>query len=167
MCLTSETCHLSELRQPLSRRRSVSCDLANVNKCKLWNFDRPFGLPGHRWWDLDVGNVSYRRKMTVRVRDNCRYRQSWSMSPPSPVRNFAENPQFCTFFSSSILHNSISHFTFCFIPTPNIKRDSNEESEVDTCSPRRKAIWDGPCRIPYDKKGQCILFVCFSCVLCL
>ena len=73
--------------------------------------------------------------MTVRVRDNCRCQQSWSMSPPSLFRIFAENPQFCVFFSPSILHDSISYFAFCFIPTPTSKEDSNEESEVDTCSP--------------------------------
>ena len=33
--------------QPWSRRRSVSCDRVNVNKPKLWNFDRPLVLPGH------------------------------------------------------------------------------------------------------------------------
>ena len=36
--------------QPRSRRRSVSCDRVNVNKPKLWNFDRPLGLPGHFQW---------------------------------------------------------------------------------------------------------------------
>ena len=35
-------------RQLRSCRRSVSCDLVNVNKHKLLNFDRPLGLPGHR-----------------------------------------------------------------------------------------------------------------------
>ena len=137
MCLTSATCHLSDLRQPQSRRRSVSCDLAYVNKPKLQNFDRPLGLPGHRRQGLDVGNVSYRRKMTVRVRTTaiaigrgaCRHRL-----------HFAENPQFFTFFSPSVLRNSISHCAFCFIPTPTIKGDSNEEPEVDTCSPSRQAL---------------------------
>ena len=33
--------------QPRSRRRSVSCDRVNVNKPKLWNFNRPLELPGH------------------------------------------------------------------------------------------------------------------------
>ena len=134
MCLTLATCRLSDLRKPpeaakpppsaeeplssaaepppsaASCRRSISCDLANVNKCKLRTFDRPLELRGHRRRDFDVGDVSYRRKMTVRVRDNCRCYWSWSMSPPSPFRNFAENPQFCTFFLPSILRNSISHF---------------------------------------------------------
>ena len=32
MFSTSATCRLNDLRKPLSRRRSVSCDLANVNK---------------------------------------------------------------------------------------------------------------------------------------
>ena len=39
------SCH-----QPRSRRRSVSCDRVNVNKPKLWNFDRLLGLPGHLQW---------------------------------------------------------------------------------------------------------------------
>ena len=53
----------------VSRRRSISCDLANVNKRKLRTFDRLLGLPGHRRRDFDVGNVSYRQKMMVRVHD--------------------------------------------------------------------------------------------------
>ena len=59
---------------------------------------------------------------------------------------------------------------FCVTATrilcwPTSKRDSNEEPEFDTCSPRRKAIWDEPCRIPCDKKGQCFVCVLFLCVL--
>ena len=39
---------ISRRRQkPWSRRRNVSCNLVNVNKPKLRNFDRPLGLPGH------------------------------------------------------------------------------------------------------------------------
>ena len=57
--------------------------------------------------------------MTARVHDNCRCRQSWSMSPPSPFRNFVENPQFCTFISPSILCNSISHFSLYQHPPPD------------------------------------------------
>ena len=106
----------SRCRQPRSRRWRVSCDLANVNKRKLRTFDWPLGLPGHRRRDFDVGAVSYCQKMTVRVRDNCRW--SWSMSQPSPFHNFAENPQFCTLFSPSILRNSISHFALCQHPSP-------------------------------------------------
>ena len=78
-----------------------------ANKRKLRNFDRPLGLPGHRRRFFYIGNVSYRRKMTVWLRDNCRCCQSWSMSPPSPFRNFTENSQLCTFFLPSILCNSI------------------------------------------------------------
>ena len=45
--------------------------------------------------------------------------------------NSWENPQFYTFILPSILHSSISHFAFCFIPTPTTTRDSNEEPEVE------------------------------------
>ena len=90
MCLTSATCCLSDLRKPpsaaepppWSRQWSSSCDLTNVTKRKLWTFGRPLGLPGHRRQDFNVGDVSYHRKIMVRVRDNCHC--SWSMSPPSP-----------------------------------------------------------------------------------
>ena len=44
--------------QPRSRRRSVSCDRVKVNKPKLWNFDRPLGLPGYLQW-------SFRRRQRV------------------------------------------------------------------------------------------------------
>ena len=104
-------------RQPRSRRRSVSCDLAKLNKRKLQTFDRPLGLPGHRRRDFDVGDVSYHRKMTVRVRDNCRW--SWSISPPSPFRNFVENPQF--FFNVLFkIHNFAHSFhrLFCVTASP-------------------------------------------------
>ena len=103
-------------------------DRADVNRRKcgrytryLWNFDGPLGLSGRRRQCFDVGNMSSLRKTMARVRDNCRCRLSWSMSPPSPFRNFAENPQFCTFLSPSILRSSISHSAFCFIPTPTTK----------------------------------------------
>ena len=51
--------------------------------------------------------------------DNCRCRQSWSMSPPSPFRNFAENQQFFTFISPSILRSSISYFALYQHPSPD------------------------------------------------
>ena len=38
--------------QPRSRRRSVSCNLLNVNKHKLQNFDRPLGLSDHLQWSF-------------------------------------------------------------------------------------------------------------------
>ena len=56
--------------QPRTRRRSVSCDRVNINKPKLQNFDRPFGLPGHL-----VGNVSSLWNTMVRVRGSCLYHQ--------------------------------------------------------------------------------------------
>ena len=68
---------------------------------------------------FDVGSVSSLRKTMARVRDNCRCRQSWSMSPPSPFRNFAENPQFCMFISPSILRSRISHFALYQHPPPD------------------------------------------------
>ena len=61
--------------QPRSRCRSISCERVNVNNPKLWNFDRPLGLPGHLQWSFYVGNVSSFWNATVRVRGNCRCRQ--------------------------------------------------------------------------------------------
>ena len=104
--------------------RNNSRDRVDVNRRKrgrytryLRNFDGPLGYLVVAGNVFDVGNVSSFRKTMTPVRDNCGCRQSWSMSPPSPFRNFAENPQFCMFISPSILRSSISHFTFCFIPT--------------------------------------------------
>ena len=125
-----------------SRRQpwSVSCDLVNINKRILRNFDRPLGLPGHRrrcfWWQQHVISL---KNDGVGL---------WKLPLPSVVEHVATVfiLQFCGkstilhVHSPSILHSSISHFTFCFIPTPTTRRDSNEELEVDTCSPRRKAI---------------------------
>ena len=76
----------SHHRQSRIRWWSVSCNLANVNKCKLRTLDRPLGLPGHRQRDFYVGDMSYHQKKTVRVRDNCRFHWSWSISPLSPFR---------------------------------------------------------------------------------
>ena len=72
-------------RQTRSHRRSVSCDLVNVNKHKLWNFNRPLGMPGHRrrcvWcWQCVISAKN--RKTMARVHDTCCCRQSWIMSPP-------------------------------------------------------------------------------------
>ena len=61
--------------QPWSRRRSISCNLVNVNLCKLRNFDRPLGLPDHLQWSFYVSNLSSLRHTTVRMRGNFRCHQ--------------------------------------------------------------------------------------------
>ena len=108
----------------------------------------------------DVGNVSSLRKTMARVRDNCRCRQSWSMSPPSPFRNFAKNPQFCTFVSPSILRSSISHLLYT---NTHHQMGQQEEPVVDTCSPRRQAILMGHARTRVVRK---VSVFCFCVILC-
>ena len=100
-------------------------------------------------------------KTMVRVRDNCRCRQSWSMSPPSPFRNFAEYQQFCTLISSSILRSNISHFAFCFIPTPTTRWASKKnQSWTPAALGGKQFRW--AITNPYGKKGQCILVLFYS-----
>ena len=104
-----------------------SRDRTDVNRRKCGRYNARFAE--FRWtirvvWTVagnvfDVGNVSSLRKTMARVRGNCRCRQSWSMSPPSPFHNFAENQQFCTFILPSILRSSISHFALYQHPPPD------------------------------------------------
>ena len=170
MCLTLAACHLaisisrrqprSRRRQPRSRRRSVSCDLANVNKRKLRNFDRPLGLPGHhqRIFTLAMCHIvkKWRRaSMTTAVavsREACCHHL-----------HFAENPQFCTFILPPILRNSISHFAFCFVPTPTTRRDSIEEPAALESKQCRWAMQEPV----WQEWSVCFVSVLFLCgILC-
>ena len=101
-----------------SRSRYVNRRKSGRYTRYLQNFDGPLGCLVVTGNVFDVGNVSSLRKTMARVRDNFRCRQSWSMSPLSPFRNFAENPQFCTFISPSIMCSSISHFALYQLPPP-------------------------------------------------
>ena len=42
-----------------SRRWSISYDLVNINKRKLWNLDRPLGLPGLLQWSFFMSATCY------------------------------------------------------------------------------------------------------------
>ena len=53
--------------QPRSRRRSVRFDRVNVNKPKLWNFDRPLELPDHLQWSF------WRRQCVISSKYDCGY----------------------------------------------------------------------------------------------
>ena len=75
--------------------------------------------------------------------------------------HFAENPQFCTFTSPSILRSSISHFAFCFIPTPTTRWVSKKNQSLTPAALEGSNL-DGSCTNPYGKKGQCILFLFYS-----
>ena len=70
--------------------------------------------------------------------------------------HFAKNPQFWTFISPSILRSSISHFAFCFIPTPTTRWASKKNQSL------KASNLDGPCTTRCGKKGQRVLFLCYS-----
>ena len=83
-----DRCRLSDpgsRHQSRSRRRIISCDRVNVNKPKLWNFDRLLGLPCHLHEVINVSHMSSLRNTTVRVRGNCHCRQ-----PRNHSRNRAD-----------------------------------------------------------------------------
>ena len=102
------------------------------------------------------------KKTRARVRDNCRCSQSWSMLPPSPFRNFAENQQFCTFISPSILHSSISHLALYKHPPP----DGPARTSHWHLQPWEASNLDGPCTNLYGNKGVYFVSVLFFVVFC-
>ena len=123
-------------------------------------FDGPLWLSGRRRQCFDVGSVSSLRKTMARVRDNCRCRQSWSMSPPSPFRG-----------KSTILHvhfavylSSISHFTFCFIPTPTTRWASKKnQSSTPAALGDKQFRW--AMHEPVWQERSVCLFLCYSFVV--
>ena len=125
--------------QPRRRRQSVNCDLANVNKRKLWRFDRRYGCLVISSEVFYVGNVSSLRDTMVRVHGNWRCHQLRNNSrnrvdvnrrksgavvehvTTVSISQFCGKSMFCTFISPSIFHCSISNFSFYFLPTPTTR----------------------------------------------
>ena len=103
--------------------------------------------------------MSYHRKMMARVHQNCRCHQSWSMSPPTPFRNFAENPQIFTLISPSILRSSISHFALYQHPPP-------DETALKNQKLTPAALGGKQCRWAMHKPVWQERSVCFVSVLC-
>ena len=127
MFLTSATCRLSDLQ----KQQSISRNFIDVNRRKieryaryLWNFDQLLGLPGCLQRYFDVGNVSSLRKW-------------WRESVATTVA--LSRGASVTTISISPFHG-IPTILHVHLPTPTTRRDSNEETEVDTCNPRRKVI---------------------------
>ena len=150
-------------RQP----RNNSRDCADVNRRKsrrymryLRNFDGPLGLSGCRGNFFDVGNVSSLQKTMARVCDNCRCRQLWSRSPPSPFRNFAKNPLFARSFRRL---SCVAAFRILLHTNTHHQMGQQEEPVVDTLSPRKQAIYMGHARTRVVRKVN--LYYC-SVILC-
>ena len=83
------------------------------------------------------------------------------MSPPSPFHNFAKCPPFCTFVSPSILRSSISHFVFCFLPTPTTRRASKKNQYLTPAALGGKEFrW--AMHEPMWQVRAVFLFLCYS-----
>ena len=158
MFLTSATCRLSNLKKLPSTTEHQSWFRTHKiwrYAWYLWNFDRPLELPRYLWcfwrWQCVIFSKNYGASPWQLLLPSAMVHQS----PPSSCCHFAEYPVLGKYVSPSILRNTILHNT-------NTHHQKGQQIEaVDTWNPSRKVISMGDA---CDKKGQCVLFVCYSCV---
>ena len=107
---------------------------------------------------FDVGNVSSLRQTMARVCDNCRCRQSLEHVATVSISQF-RGKSTILHVHFTVLRSSISHFALYQHPPPDGPARRTGHWHLQ---PQEASNLDGPCTNLCGKKGQCILFLCYS-----